>query len=122
MDRIQSVLFKVAIDVLPVAHAKITAAIVYKGTIVSIGHNSYKTHPFQKRYGRNPLSTHLHAEIDAIIKARRRGVDLRECVLYVMRVKRYNGEWTTGLAKPCDGCARAIDEYQIGEVVYSEEK
>ena len=92
MGRIEDVLFKVAIDLSPVAHAKVAAAIVYKGKIISVGWNSYKTHPLQKHYRRNPLSTFLHAEIDAIIKAKRTGVDLSECVLYVMRVKKSNGQ------------------------------
>lgn len=127
MDKYLSILSVIAQDVFPVGNAKIAACIVYKGSIISIGHCSYKTHPLQARYGRNAHSIFLHAEVDALIKARsrvlKRGISLKKCTMYVARVKRpsaFSDQWTTGLAKPCDGCMKAIRGAGITNIVYTE--
>lgn len=127
MDRYLAILSTIAEDVIPVGHAKIAAAIVYKGEILSIGVCSYKTHPFQKMNGRNPMSIHKHAEIDALIKCqskiRKRGISLKKCTMYIARVKRPNAmaDWyVPGLAKPCDGCMRAIQEAGITKIIHTE--
>lgn len=109
----------VARDVSPVRSARIAAAIVYKGRIISIGVCSYKSHPIQKKFGKNQQSIYLHAEIDAISKAHKR-VDLSQCSLYVVRVKYVQGKLVDGLAKPCEGCARAISAFNIRNIYYTE--
>lgn len=124
MDKILSLLCKIASDCIPVARARIAAAVVYKGEIVSIGVCKYKTHPIQRTFGRNKDSIFLHAEIDALIKASRRNVDMSKCILYIARVKRPCSnlfEWVSGLAKPCDGCAKAIEAYGIRKIIYTED-
>lgn len=126
MDKYLSSLITIAQDVLPVGHAKVAACIVYKGEIISIGYCSYKTHPLQKRYGRNVHSSFLHAEVDALVKAQKRvlsrGISLKKCTMYVARVKRpyaFSIEWTTGLAKPCSGCERALTDAGLTRIVYT---
>ena len=122
-EGIISLLCTIAEDVIPVGHAKIAAAIVYKKEIISIGVCSYQTHPLQKHYARNSESIYLHAEIDAIIKAKRHNIPLSKCDLYVARVKRpspFSTMFITGLARPCEGCWKAIQEYNIRNVIYTE--
>jgi len=115
---------KLCEDVIPVANARVTAAIVYKNRIVSYGKNSWKSHPFQKEFGENEHKIYLHAEIAAIINAKKRiPLDqLSKSTLYVARIKRPDTDskiWIPGLAKPCLGCQKCIDEYQIQEVIYT---
>lgn len=118
----------IAEDVVPVGAARIAAAIVYKNELISVGVCSYKSHPLQKHYGRNPHSIYLHAEVDALIKARsrmgERGISLKKCTLYVARVKRASSNSTgfiAGLAKPCEGCMKAIHEAGLINIVYTED-
>lgn len=126
-DKFLSSLSLIAIDVIPVAHAKIAAALVYKGEVISIGTCQYKSHPMQKQYGRNPMSVFLHAEIDALIKGQKRiesrGIPLKKCTMYVARVKKPYANasgFITGMAKPCEGCMKALTEAGIVNVVYTE--
>ena len=87
-------------------------AIAYdkKGRIISVGNNSYvRTHTMQARYARKvgkPGAIFLHAEIDAIVKARGRPIHR----LFVSRVTP-NGEY--GMAKPCEICQMALAEYGV---------
>jgi deoxycytidylate deaminase len=117
----------IAEDIAPVGAARIAAAIVYKNELISVGVCSYKSHPLQKHYGRNPHSIYLHAEVDALIKAqsriKARGISLKKCTLYVARVKRASSDSTgfiAGLAKPCEGCMKAIHEAGLINIVYTE--
>lgn len=103
---------------------RLAACLVYKNQMIALGVNKKKTHPFQKQFGRNDQSIFLHAEIDCILNALRRfDVDfLSKCILYVQRVKKRGPntrESISGLAKPCEGCQRAIIQFGIKKVVYS---
>lgn len=100
------------------ANASIAACMVYRGTIVSFGTNSYKTHPFQKRFSKNDLSIFLHAETLAIYNAiKKLSLDeIKKCTLYVVRVKK---DGSLGLSKPCEGCTRAILTFGIKTVKYT---
>lgn len=118
----------IAEDVIPVGAARIAAAIVYKNELISVGVCSYKSHPLQKYYGRNSHSIYLHAEVDALIKARsrigERGISLKKCTLYIARVKKSYANATDfipGLAKPCEGCMKAIHEAGLINIVYTED-
>jgi tRNA(Arg) A34 adenosine deaminase TadA len=114
---------KIAEDASPISAARIAAAIVYKGEILSIGVNSYKSDPLQAKFSKNEHAIYLHAEIAAIKKALKRVSrdDLKKCTLYIVRRKKHNGIMCNGLAKPCAGCQRAIDTYQIPCVFYTKE-
>lgn len=119
---IYKILVRVAEDVAPVSSARIAAGIVYKGDIISIGVNSYKSDPLQARYSKNEHAIFLHAEISAIKKALKviPSKELSKCELHVVRRKVTNGVFSDGLAKPCVGCQRAIDTYNIKRVYYTE--
>jgi deoxycytidylate deaminase len=122
--KVLNMLSKVAVAVEPVANARLAAALVYKNEIISFGINKKKTHPFQARYGKNKDSIYLHAENDCIKNALRViSVDqLSKCSLYICRVKYSNNvdkKFVYGLAKPCPGCARAIANFDIRNVIYS---
>ena len=118
-------MFEVARDVAPVRSSKIAACIVIKNRVISIGVNSYKSSPFQKKYGTNSQSICIHAEVDAIKKALKRvGVeDLKRSTMYISCVKKeivdYKCNEIQGLVKPCVGCTRAIVAFGIKKVFYT---
>src|ERR1700744_185704 len=114
-----------ALDVEGHGHARVFAKIT-DGRTASCGYNKKKTHPFQKRFGKNEDCIYLHAEIDAIKNWLRfcgDTEDLSDCDLFVMRIKRdgRRGPWVTGLSKPCEGCMRAIATFGIETVYYTED-
>jgi len=82
-----------------------------------IGFNKYKTHPLQKKFGRNPHSIHLHAEMDAIVQAVMARDSIDGASLYIARVLK---DGTPALAKPCVGCERAIIHFGIKEVSWTQ--
>lgn len=103
--------------------SRVAACIVYKGRVVSVGVNSKRTDTFQKRFSKNEHAIYLHAEI-AAIKAARRYLsldELKKSTLYVCRVRFNNDDPTPewAMSKPCEGCRRAIMEFQIQLVVYT---
>lgn len=108
--------------------AKLAAALVIRNDIISIGQNSTtKSHPIQKRFGRNTESIFLHAEINCIINAIRNvdAEELSKATLYVYRVKKLDKDskyWSDGISEPCTGCKQAIEHFRIKRVVYSTEE
>lgn len=113
-----------------VGSSRIAAVVVYKNKMF-YGFNSYKSHPFQAKHGKNPDSIYLHAEINAINKARKAltSDELKRATLYIARVKGRITENTSpddlqwGLAKPCGnnrcGCQSVIHMFNIGRVVFT---
>ena len=90
-SRYINTLSQIAINVEPVAQARIAAGIVYRNNLISIGVNRSKTHPFQKRYCKNKDAIYLHAETDAIKNSINK-IDLEKfsnSILYICRVKIY---------------------------------
>jgi deoxycytidylate deaminase len=94
------------------------AAIVYKGQILSFGLNSMKTHPIMWKFGRNKEAIYLHAEIDAIVRCINKygTVVLPKSTLYVVRI---NKAGKIVHSKPCSGCQRAIESFNIQKVEWS---
>lgn len=105
--------------VVPVAGARVAATLVLKRGNVFYGKNSLKTHPLQAEYCKNPKAICLHAEVDAMKNALRffNQQTLWGSSLYIARAK---ADGSPGLAKPCEGCCRAIAAFEIGKVVYTE--
>ena len=107
------------------AHAKVVAFVTphNKKSIISVGKNQKKTHPFQKRFSKNDDCIFLHAETDAIKNALKtlHTHSLDECDLYVLRLKQASrqGPTITGNCLPCPGCMRAIAEFDIRNVYYT---
>jgi tRNA(Arg) A34 adenosine deaminase TadA len=123
-EEIMKTLQRLAESVEPVGKARIAAALVYKNTIVAVGKNRNKTHPFQKKYAAHHDAIFLHAETDAIYNGIRiiglEGVE--RCSLYVARAKWQNTDkelMIPGLARPCCGCQRAITTHNIRHVFYT---
>lgn len=118
-------LFTKAATLGEVGNSRVAASIVMYNRIIAFGINQYKTHPLQKKFGKNNQCVHLHAEICAIKNALRfiQKSDLLNCTLYIARAK-YQDEtkqqFIHGLAKPCaNGCERAIETLGIKKVVYT---
>jgi deoxycytidylate deaminase len=125
-SRYMNVLSKIASDIeCPVGgNARLAACIVYRNDIVSFGVNMMKSHPFQAKYGKNPDSVFLHAETCAIKNALKyiSEDELRKSTMYICRVKFYDAERKNlvfGLSRPCAGCFRCINTFNIRKVVYS---
>jgi tRNA(Arg) A34 adenosine deaminase TadA len=100
---------------------KTGCVIVEKDRIIARGVNSEKTHPLAATFSKHPLAVYLHAEIDAIIKAARKGSNFSSARIYIAR-RTYNNNRVPvghGLAKPCSGCAAAIAHFNFGFVGYS---
>lgn len=90
-------------------------AIIAKGSrIISIGFNSYKTHP------KSPMPYHLiHAEIDALI-----GIDqekLKGTTMYVARVG-YKRRSRICMSKPCKYCQSVILRSGVRRVIFTIEE
>lgn len=87
-----------------------------RGRVISIGHNSYvKTHPLQASLAQKcgqPQKIYLHAEIDAIIKAKR----VKIHTLKIFRIGK-NGQYLN--AAPCAICQSAIKQVKIKYVIHT---
>lgn len=113
-------LLEVARNVDKVGAGKLAAGVWCKGFMVSVGVNSLKSHPVQKRFSSNPHRIYLHAETDALIKASKLSPDLTDSYMYVVRVKKgIDGNHVQALAKPCDGCMGLIHHYALKGVFWT---
>ncbi len=94
------------------------AVIAKRRKIISVGLNSFKSDPLQSRFSRHPLAICKHAEIDAIKNAIKseKTKDLSGATIYVARVLR-NGE--RAIAKPCEGCMKALEAHGISRVFWT---
>lgn len=113
-------LAKLTHTVTPVANQRVASALVLNGDIVAVGVNQNKSSPLQARYCKHPEAILTHAEIDAIHKAVQRRFDtdtISNMSLYIARTLK-SGEW--GLAKPCTGCTRAIAQFNIRRVFWTD--
>lgn len=122
-SQIFDTLFSVALNTERVANAKMAAAIVRRNKIIAIGINNTKTNPFITDFKKHPEANFPHCEVEAIRIALRNisEEELSKCDLYISRVKknRRGGEYVTGLAKPCEGCMKAIMRYKPRNVYYT---
>lgn len=120
-EKIINELFLLARDKEPVARAKVVAALVYKGKIISYGFNQYRTSWVQRRFKKNPDAQYLHAEVDAIKNAMKNveGSVISSASLYIVRSRKIGGKNVFGTAKPCSGCADCIDWFDIKKVFYT---
>lgn len=103
-----------------VGGARLGAMLVIGNRVVSMGQNLYKSHPLQKRFGKNEEAIYQHAEINCLINFLRNNSvsDLGKATLYVARVVGEDMD-LVGEAKPCLGCMKAIDHYGIRKVVHT---
>lgn len=95
--------------------AHLAAVITKGGSVVSVGRNRARMNSYVMYYGDHDGTASVHAEIDAIFRARRK-IDLTGCKMYVAR-KTKRGQ--IGLAAPCGMCTRTIGRYGIKRVYYT---
>ena len=108
---------------------KLGCVIVYKGHILSTGHNSYKTSPVQMHYNRyrhfngnadDAMHT-IHAEIDALSHISyevSRTTDWSKVRVYVYRIS-HGHKSGRGLARPCSGCIEALRQRGVRDIYYT---
>lgn len=103
-----------------VGGARLGAMLVIGNRVVAMGQNMYKTHPLQKRFGKNADAIYQHAEINCIVNFLRNNSedDLQRATMYIGRVMG-DGMEHVGAAKPCPGCMSAIHHYGIKKVVHT---
>ncbi len=123
-EKYMDMLHLVAEAMEPVTGYRVAAAVVYQNDLVSIGMCSMKSHPLQKKFGKNSDAIFLHAEISAIAKALRHiSLDeMSKSTLYILRLKRpsrKSKDFVRALAKPCEGCSAAIKNFGIEKVYYT---
>lgn len=98
---------------------KVGCVITTKNNIViSTSCNSYnKTHPEQKRLAQktsNPNRQYLHAEVAAIIKAKKSG--LKPYKIFISRILK---DGSTAISKPCEVCELAIKLAGIKKIFHT---
>ena len=103
--RIMSFLRRNAIDLEPVKSSRIASAIAIKRNIVSLGYCSKRTHPFQKRFAKNPDAIYLHAETNAIAKLAKSSESGCGAAMFVTHA-------------PCIDCAKLVYQSGIASVYY----
>jgi|SRR6185437_8655983 len=81
-----------------------------RGRLISVGKNSYiKTHPLQQSYAVKagvPYKIYIHAEIDALVKAKGKTV-------HKIVVVRMNSKGAYLNAKPCPSCEMALKDFGV---------
>ena len=103
---------------------KIGAVVAQKSTLVSLSANEIKSHPLQKkmniyRFPADDTCKHfLHAEISALLKAKRLRKVLSNATVFVVRKDGHNN---FAMARPCPACLRVISMFGIRTIIYSTE-
>ena len=94
------------------------AFLIRCGKIVHIGTNSCKSHPETLKYDyKDHQKVGMHAELAVCMKS---GKDnLKDYTMIVLRVDR-TGKLAN--SKPCCGCQSVIQQFDVGEVWYSDNK
>lgn len=86
-----------------------------RGRVLSVGKNSYvKTHTVQAHFSNKvgrPHAVFIHAEVDALLKARGD--------VHTLRVFRYSSDGSARLAKPCAACMLAIEHFGVRVVEWT---
>ena len=108
-------------------NARVGCIVVYKGCILAKGWNTDKTHPKQAQFnvhrfrsgGNKYLPDKAHAEISALTKIRFLDIDFSRVHIYVYRELR---DGTIAMARPCEACFHALQEYGIKHVHYSTDR
>lgn len=102
----------------PVAKSKHAAAVVFKGKIIALATNSYKSHPAMLKYGTNEHRIFLHAEVAVLLRVIKKygSKILKYCKLYVGR---FNQKNKAKLSKPCPVCMNMIKAYKVKEVIWT---
>ena len=106
-------------DILPslfLAGMKLEKVFLIKSNIIEkIGINKRRTHPEISKHPYHEGYVGIHAELDCILKVDKE--DLKDYKMLVLRVDRKN---KLNISKPCPGCLSLINQFNVGEVWYSD--
>ena len=91
------------------------AFLIKSNVIEKIGINKRRTHPEISKHPYHEGHVGIHAELDCILKVDKE--DLKDYKMLVLRVDRKN---KLNISKPCPGCLSLIDQFNVGEVWYSD--
>ena len=91
------------------------AFLIKSNIIEKIGFNKRRTHPEVSKHPYHEGHVGIHAELDCILKVDKE--DLKDYKMLVLRVDRKN---KLNISKPCPGCLSLINQFNIGEVWYSD--
>lgn len=104
----------------------VASALVYKNTVISYGVNQLKSHPYQRKYGKNTEAIFWHSETSCIYNAKKLNFsNFHRSILYIVRIKwdsNVKKNLILGLAKPCIGCLECIKDNKIKTVIYSKDE
>lgn len=112
---IPDLLYRLALQSEQIQSSRHAACIVWKNRLLSVGQAKIKTHPLQAKFASNSKRIYLHAEIDVIVRCiNNHGTDiLKESDLYILRLSKGGA---VSMSKPCSGCQRAIEAFQLKSV------
>ena len=85
--------------------------IIHKNRVISVGWNTNKEHPVQKKYNKergfntDTCTNSLHAEICALIKSDDLAVDWSKVSVFVYREC---ADGSLAMARPCSACMKAM--------------
>lgn len=130
-------LFNLAKDLKPASqnHVRMMAGIYVKNDLIAVGYAQDRSHPFAAKYSKLPAkdgcfdknksTVSLHAETHAILNAIKTHENLKDmnATIYVARAKKNKqfGNWIWGSSRPCEGCNRAIRDYNLNVVFMEDE-
>lgn len=103
-------------DYAPSLEYNLCAVIVRGGAILSIGYNKRMVNGLTEFYKIEDHVISTHAEVDAVLKARRK-IDLTGSKIYVLRIRKGDGEIAN--AKPCEMCQHILFNYGIKKAIYT---
>lgn len=107
-------------------NARVCALLVLNNSFMASGFNSTVTDPMQARFAKHPEAIYRHAEISCLKHALNQVMlpsgAIAQCTLYIARAKYTDEtkvEFTQGLARPCEGCMRAINFWKVKQTIYT---
>lgn len=104
----------------PTLEYNLCAIIVSGGRVLSVGYNNRSNSALQEFYKTQDYSCTLHAEVDAVLRVRRK-IDLRGSKIYVVR--RLAGDTPDkpmfGMARPCLTCQTVLYRYGVRKMYYT---
>lgn len=103
---------------------KLGAVIVYKNKVLSVGWNTSKTIPMQRKFNKyrnfdpETAVNSAHAEMIALDRLLKQydNVDFSRCSIFVWRNYK---DGSPALARPCPACEHALREIGITDVYYT---
>lgn len=106
----------------------IGAVLVYKNKVISVGYNTDKTSPIQKKYNKYRItddrvynnekqSSCIHAEMKTLIDTRDMDINWNKANMFIYRES--NGYMRN--CYPCQACMRAIKDRGIKNIFYTNE-